>query len=96
MDKLLILYTMKGCPHCVTMKEQLTENNIDFYERDIDEHSDEYDLFVEITENEYVPSFMIVESPDEEPNSLLFAPDRDFKDIEDGVKIIKEHFKNES
>ncbi len=96
MDKLLVLFTMKGCPHCVTMKEQLNENNIEFFERDIDEHSEEYDLFVEITENEYVPSFMIVESPDEEPNSLLFAPDRDFKDIEDGVKIIKEHFKNES
>jgi hypothetical protein len=24
---------------------------------------------------------------------LLFAPDRDFTDIDDGVRIIKEHFK---
>lgn len=92
MDKLLILFTMKGCPFCVMMKEQLEKENIHFYERDIDEHSDEYDMFVEITENEYVPAFMIVESPNDEPNTLLFAPERDFNEIEDGVKIIREHF----
>jgi hypothetical protein len=34
---------------------------------------------------------MIVESPEENPNTLLFAPDRDFKDFDEGLKIIKEH-----
>ena len=53
MDKLLILFTMKGCPHCETMKEQLKESNIPFEVRDIDEHEDEYEMFVEITENEF-------------------------------------------
>ena len=48
MDKLLILYTMEGCPFCTMMKEKLIESNINFYDRDIDEHKDEYDLFVEI------------------------------------------------
>jgi glutaredoxin len=53
MDKLLILYTMDGCPFCQMMKEKLIESNISYYERDIDEHKDEYDLFVESTENDY-------------------------------------------
>lgn len=92
MDKVLILFTMKGCPFCDLFKGQLKENKLEFYERDIEQHKDEYDLFVEITENDYVPAFMIVESPDEVPNSLLFAPGRDFHEIEDGVNIIKEHF----
>jgi len=92
MDKLVILFTMDGCPYCVQMKEQLRESNIDFVERDIDEHKDEYDMFVEITENEFVPAFMIVESPDDSPKSYLFAPERDFDEIEEGVNIIKEHF----
>ena len=92
MDKLLILYTMDGCPFCQMMKEKLVESNIIYYERDIDKHKDEYDLFVEITENDYVPAFMIVESTDEVPNSLLFAPGRDFNELEEGVNIIKEHF----
>ena len=91
MDKLLVLYTMKGCAFCDMMKEQLKSENINFYDRDIDEHSDEYDLFVEITENEYVPAFMIVESDGEKPNSLLFAPESDFNEIEEGVEIIKKH-----
>lgn len=91
MDKILLLYTMKGCPFCVEMKQKLEENNISFYERDIHENEEEYDMFTQITENEYVPAFMIVESPDAEPNSLLFAPGRDFDDLDQGVKIIKEH-----
>ena len=91
MDKLVIVYTMNGCPFCEMMKEQLKESNIEFYERDIDEHKDEYDMFVELTENEYVPAFMIVESPGEEPKSLLFAPERDFNEISEGIDIIKKH-----
>jgi glutaredoxin len=91
MDKLVIVYTMNGCPFCEMMKEQLKESNIEFYERDIDEHKDEYDMFVEITENDYVPAFMIVESPGEEPKSLLFAPERDFNEISEGIDIIKKH-----
>jgi len=84
---------MEGCPYCVQMKDQLTESEINFVERDIDEHKDEYDMFVEITENEYVPAFMIVESPDtDDHKSYLFAPERDFNEIEEGVAIIKEHF----
>lgn len=84
---------MEGCPYCVQMKDQLKESDIDFVERDIAEHKDEYDMFVEITENEYVPAFMIVESPDtDDHKSYLFAPERDYDEIEEGVAIIKEHF----
>jgi len=82
---------MEGCPYCEMMKEQLDKAELDYVTRDINEHEDEYNLFVEITENDYVPAFMIVESPDENPNTLLFAPERDFNEIEEGVRIIKEH-----
>ena len=93
MDKLVILFTMEGCPYCVQMKDQLKESDIDFVERDIEEHKDEYDMFVEITENEFVPAFMIVESPDtDDHKSYLYAPERDYNEIEEGVSIIKEHF----
>ena len=47
MDKLLILFTMEGCPFCVMMKDKLTENNIEYFERDIDKFNDEYEMFVE-------------------------------------------------
>jgi glutaredoxin len=93
MDKLLFIFTMEGCSFCVQMKDQLKESNIDFIERDIFEHNDEYEMFVEVTQNDFVPAFMIIENPDKDnEKSHLFAPDRDYEDIDDGVSIIKEHF----
>ena len=83
---------MEGCPFCTQMKDKLVKSDIFFVERDINEHKDEYDMFVEITENDFVPAFMIVESPDVKPNSLLFAPERDYNEIDEGIAIIKEHF----
>ena len=81
---------MEGCPFCVEMKDMLVKEGIDFVDRDIDEYEDEYNMFVEITENEFVPAFMLIENPETEPISQLFAPDRDYQDLEDGVKIIRE------
>lgn len=84
---------MKGCPHCQTMKESLDKLEIEYHIRDIDKHKEEYDLFVEATENEFVPAFMIIENPtDPSPNSFLYAPERDYQEIEEGVEIIREHF----
>lgn len=90
MDKIVVLFTMKGCPHCVDMKNMLSESGVDFVDRDIEEYKEEYDLFVEITENDFVPAFMLIENPQGNPKSELYAPDRDFDDLEQGVEIIKE------
>ena len=90
MDKVVILFTMKSCPFCHMLKESLDKAGIDYVDRDIDEHSEEYDMFVKITENDYVPAFMLIDSPDsDEPLTELFAPERDFDDINEGFEIIK-------
>jgi glutaredoxin len=95
MDKLVVLYTMKSCPHCHDFKDMLDDEGIDFLDRDIDDYKDEYDIFVEITGSEYVPSFMTIESPDsKKPKTKLYAPERDFDELEEGVKIIKEFLEN--
>ena len=86
MDKIAVVFTMKTCPHCHDFKKMLNEAGIEFEE--------EYDMFVEATDNDFVPAFMLVENPESEtPKSKLCAPDRDFEDIEEGLKIIKEFFK---
>ncbi len=92
MSKKLMVYTMEGCPWCTEFKKILKENKIKFINRDIDKHKDEYDLFVEITENEYVPAFMIVDNPLENMSPRYFAPERDFNEIVEGFNIIKENF----
>jgi hypothetical protein len=75
------------------MKEELEKENITFLERDIDECEEEYDQFVSVTENEYVPALMLLTLDEEEnaSNIKLLAPDRDFQDIYEGVKLVKEY-----
>ena len=82
------MYTMKGCPHCRDAKIKLNENNIKFLERDIHEYSEEYEMFVEVTNNEYIPAFRIIDGPSK--TSIYLAPDRDFNSIEEGIKKIKD------
>jgi len=89
MDKVAVLFTMKGCPFCVDLKEMLEKEDIPFVDRDIHEYEEEYNLYVEVTENEYVPAFMLIESPEENPVTELYAPERDFEDINEGFEIIK-------
>ena len=93
MDKVVILFTMGTCRYCHMLKEMLDKENITYYDRDINEHKEEYDMFVEATGNDYVPAFMLIESPEsEKPQTSLYAPERDFDDLEDGARIIKEFF----
>jgi len=89
MDKIAVLFTMKGCPYCVELKEMLEKEEVPYVDRDIHKYEDEYDLFVEVTGNEYVPAFILIESPENDPITELFAPDRDFQDINEGFEIIK-------
>ena len=51
---------MKGCPFCGMIKEELKNNNIMFVERDIHDNEKEYDKFVEMTQNEFIPAFMLL------------------------------------
>ena len=91
MDKIVVVFTMKGCAFCDQFKKMLKEENIDFVNRDIQENKDEYDMFVKSTDNDFVPSFMVIESPNENPVSHLYAPGRDYEELDKAVSIIKEH-----
>jgi glutaredoxin len=93
MDKVAIVFTMKGCPHCVILKEMLKESEIEYVDRDIDEYEEEYNLFVEATGSDYVPAFMLIENPESEtPATGLFIPERDFNDVDEAKNIIKEFY----
>lgn len=91
--KVAVVYTMNGCPFCQMIKEELKKNNLPFVERDIHEYDDEYEEFVKITENEYVPALMLFTLDENEnaSNIKLLAPDRDFEDIYEGVQMAKNY-----
>ena len=87
----VVVYTMKSCPHCHELKKMLQEENIDFVDRDIDENSDEYDVFVKATQNDFVPALLIIQEGGQEIESFLYAPDRDYEELTEAVQIIKKH-----
>jgi glutaredoxin len=89
----VIVYTMKGCPHCDEFKKMLRTENIEYFERDIDEYSKEYDLYSEVTENDMVPALMIIEGDEKEYEPFLYAPERNYNELTEAISIIQEHRK---
>ena len=84
---------MKGCPFCVDFKEILTNEGIEFFDRDIEEYKDEYDTFVQITENDMIPSLLIIEGDDNNYKSFLYTPERNYNELTEAVDIINQHRK---
>jgi glutaredoxin len=87
----VVVYTMQGCPHCVDFKEMLQTEGIDFVDRDIEENDEEYQVFVEVTKNDYVPALLIIEEGGDSYKSFLYAPERDYNELTEAVDIIKKH-----
>lgn len=92
-DLNIIVYTMNGCPFCDQFKEMLTNEGIDFVDRDINEYDEEYDTYSKITENDMVPALLIIEGDEENFESFLYAPERNYNELTEAVGIIKEHRK---
>ena len=70
-DLNVIVYTMKGCPFCTDFKEMLTNEGIEFFDRDIDDYDEEYQLFIEVTDNDMIPALLIIEGDDQKHKSFL-------------------------
>ena len=77
------VFSMKGCPHCDNLKNQLKENNIKFSDIDVDKHEELYEKFSKKVDNEFLPAIMI--------GIKAFVPDRSFNTINEAVDLIKTH-----
>ncbi len=88
---MIILYTMEGCPYCTQFKELLTKERIEFHERDIDKHEEEYDIFSNIVENDFVPAVLVLEGDMDKPIPHMYAPERDYNELTEAIELIKGH-----
>ena len=89
----VVVYTMKGCPFCTDFKDMLVKENIEFFDRDIDDYDEEYQLFMEVTDNDMIPALLIIEGDGKEHKSFLYAPERDYNELSEAISIIQEHRK---
>lgn len=92
--KVVVLFSMKGCPHCIEIKKLFDNNNINYIDRDIHEYQEEYDAFVEAKNNEYVPALMLMtlkENLEDYTNVKLLAPDDDYEGIIEAMDLVKKY-----
>lgn len=89
----VIVFSMKGCPHCVDLKQKLDEKGIEYYDRDVDEFPDEWNMFSSITKNDGVPSLFLIERDDYDHEPFLYAPGKNYNEIDEAVQIIETHLK---
>lgn len=82
---------MKGCPFCDDFKKMLKEENIEFFDRDIEEHESEYNIFSEVTDNDMVPALLIIEGDENDYESFLYAPERNYNELTEALELIREH-----
>ncbi len=87
---------MDGCPHCTNIKDEFKKNNIVFIDRDINEYEDEYNQFVSVVKNEYVPSLILLTLDDknESTDVKFLTPDNDYNTIYEAVEIVKKYLLN--
>jgi glutaredoxin len=94
--KIVVLYTMEGCPYCTMIKEEMDKKNIYYLDRDIENHQNEFDEFIEETGVDYVPAMILMTlDENQEPKNVKFlAPERDFNDINEGVVLAEKYILN--
>ena len=85
MNKLPVVFSMEGCPHCDNLKKQLKERKIDFIEKDVDKKENEllYESFSKKVDSTYLPAVLI--------GKKAFIAEKSYKTIDQAVDIIESY-----
>lgn len=76
--KIVVVFTLDGCIHCVNLKKRLNDEKIDFIEIEVNSNPDIWNQVQKQTNNEYLPTvFVKDENVDTGP---IFIPTVDFND----------------
>ena len=79
----IIIYTIKDCPYCNTLKSLLLENNIEYEEVDGDLHEND-NKFIELnkmTNSMNVPTIIVGDN--------ILVPQISFDTINEAIELIK-------
>ena len=79
--KELELFTLPNCPACKRLKATLEKEGIEYTNKDTKEFADEWKDVQSITKTYFLPTIKMGE--------IYFSPNRDFKNDNDAVELIK-------
>ena len=85
--KKIIIYTQDTCGYCETVKDELTNNNIEFEVRLINEFQDEWDEVASLTNLPTTPTIYYKEN--------YFIASRDFANPNNLINILKDYKQSE-
>ena len=80
--KKITIYTNEACPYCKRIKEELTNNNIEFENKLTSEFKDEWSKIIGLTGIPTVPTIYYKDN--------YFIPGRDFNNAAHLINIIKD------
>ncbi len=88
----IIVYSQDGCPYCQELKDLLDEAGIPYKVKDIETHQKEWEKISTHSDNDYVPTVLIVNK--ELKTGKVLAPDRDFDDVSECFQKIIQYLTN--
>lgn len=89
MSNTVIMFTLDGCDHCLTLKSKLREIDIPFQEIEINQNRTVWEQVVSQTGFNYLPTVFIKNNIDD--NGPVFVPGRDYENEDQIIEIIKSY-----
>ena len=83
------VFTLDGCSHCKTLKEELNKHGIKYQEFEANQHRSAYDQIVEATKLDALPT-VYLQDP-ETQSGPIFVAGRDFYTKEEALQKIKKY-----
>jgi glutaredoxin len=87
MNNQIFVFSLNGCGHCKTLKEELKKLEIPFTDLEINSHREIWDQVVKQTGLNILPTVFIKKGDTDD--GPVFVPSRDFKSQEELIELIK-------
>ena len=83
------IFTLEGCSHCKTLKEELKKQSIPYTEFEVNKFRKIYDSILAITKEDALPT-VYLQNP-ETDSGPVFVAGRDFNTKEEAIEKIRKY-----
>jgi glutaredoxin len=87
--KTIYVFTTIGCAHCKELKKKLIDESIPFCDIEITKNEELWKNMISQTGYDILPTIYI--RTDNDDSGIAYIPDKDFKNINEIIEIIKKN-----
>lgn len=89
----IIIFTLDGCSHCTSLKEELNNLSIPFVEVEVNANPHIWEQVYKQTGKDYLPTVFIQKK--DSNTGPVFVPDVDFENQDEIIEIIKSYYESD-